>query len=306
MSREHQKNDIDPTNADVILNMPGAPVPFRIVKAGLTIEAAEETFQCDRCQATIPKGAAYHRTEPGFIAKHVKRARPERLCWQCGYRVDHDSGWGLLAEISQATRSEDYIAVMRAIAEEEAEEEAAKKAIVHIADVTGDLVALLLADPEEIYRITPETFELLICDRFDEMGFSVKQVGHTFQQDGGIDIIAWKEDTPFPFLLAVQAKHHRSPEYKTTPREVREMKGTLRPPFAGGVIVTNTTFTPSAKWFAEQEPVLVTLRDITHIRRWLINDFLGEEEHREMPSKIEVCPGITIIISEPPIIKPKS
>jgi hypothetical protein len=130
------------------------------------------------------------------------------------------------------------------------------------------------------------------------MGFGVKQVGgHTYRKDGGIDIVAWPKQPEFPFFMAVQAKYHHSPKYKTGSPAIRDLISVVQNfPFHAGVLVTNTTFTPDAKWFAKQHSSIIRLRDIQDIRRWLENNFLDEYDWREIPEKIEVCPGIIIEI----------
>ncbi len=100
---------------------------------------------------------------------------------------------------------------------------------VHVANITSDIVKQLWSDPNEIYQLTPSTFEELIGDRLQAMGFNVCQVGgHSYRKDGGIDFVAWSQEAEFPFLMAIQAKHHRSPEYKTGPGPVRELLGVVR------------------------------------------------------------------------------
>ena len=95
--------------------------------------------------------------------------------------------------------------------------------------------------------------------------------------------------------MAIQAKHHRSPEYKTGPGPVRELLGVLQNlPFNAAVLVTNTTFTPDAKWVSQQKSHLMRLRDIHDIRRWLENNFLDEYDWRNFPDQIMVCPGVVI------------
>jgi len=95
--------------------------------------------------------------------------------------------------------------------------------------------------------------------------------------------------------MAIQAKHHRSPKYKTGPGPVRELLGVVQSlPFNAGVLVTNTTFTPDAKWVAQQKPHLMQLRDIYDIRRWLENNFLDECDWRNFPDQIVICPGVVI------------
>lgn len=62
------------------------------------------------------------------------------------------------------------------------------------------------------------------------------------------------------------------------------------------MIVTNTSFTADAHWFATNNPTLLRLRDIQDLRRWLKNDFVNEYEWREIPDQIELAPGIHIAI----------
>jgi hypothetical protein len=173
--------------------------------------------------------------------------------------------------------------------------------LVHLANISPELWKALSSDPDELSRLTPEMFEELICDRLSQMGFGVERVGkNTYHRDGGVDIVAWPKTPAFPFLMAVQAKHHRSPRKKTSVSPVRDLLGTVQSlPFHAGVLVTNTTFTPNAKWVAEQTPTLLRLRDIEDIRRWLVGDFLNEYDWREMPDTIEVCPGVTVRIPKP-------
>jgi len=128
------------------------------------------------------------------------------------------------------------------------------------------------------------------------MGFGVERVGgHSFHKDGGVDVVAWPNVSEFPFLMAVQAKHHQSPQRKTGPSAVRELLGVVQGgPFNIGVLVTNTTFTPDAVWVAEHHPLLMRLRDIYAIKRWLQNGFLDEYDWCKIPEQIHICPGVVI------------
>ncbi len=170
---------------------------------------------------------------------------------------------------------------------------------VYVVNITPELLKVLSTNPDEICSLTPEMFEQLICDRLQHMGFSVTRVGaHSLQKDGGIDIVACPRKTPFPFLVAIQAKHHRSSERKTGPSPVRDLLGVLQThPFNAGVLVTNTTFTPDAIWMAKQQPMLVSLRDIYDLRRWLADNFLDESNWSEVPDELVVCPGVVVKLS---------
>lgn len=175
------------------------------------------------------------------------------------------------------------------------EEAVIHRTLAKVVDVTPLLIQRILTNPNEIYEITPEQFEFLILDRINAMGLEATRVGHTFQRDGGIDIVFWpKENFPIPFLGAVQVKHHRSPKRRTGPKAVREMAGVLCRPFNVGIIVTNTSFTPSARWAAQNERGLIRLRDMFDLRRWLLNVFTDEAEWRELPSEIKLCPGVVV------------
>jgi hypothetical protein len=80
---------------------------------------------------------------------------------------------------------------------------------------------------------------------------------------------------------------------------VRDFHGVLTSrvsPFHMGMIVTNTSFTADAKWFANNNQTLLRLRDMQDLNRWMRNDFVNESEWREIPEEIELTPGVTIKI----------
>lgn len=171
---------------------------------------------------------------------------------------------------------------------------------VKIKDVTPQIVKQIIEDPSELLYLPPDKFEDLIYERLYKMGFLVQRVGSgTYSKDGGIDIVAVPENATFPFLLAVQVKHHRTFERKTGSRDVRDLLDVLNnSPFHAGLLVTNTTFTPDALWLAGQREELIRLRDFDDVSRWLIDGFLHKYDWRELPSKIEICPGVHIDLSQ--------
>lgn len=173
---------------------------------------------------------------------------------------------------------------------------------VQIVDSSYEILELVREDFSNIYKLSPESFELFICDRLAHMKLVVKQVKSTYAPDGGIDIVAWPtEEISFPFLLAVQVKHHKYPSRKTGSEAVRDFKGALAShPFQAGLLVTNTAFTPDARWFASNMPNIIRLRDFKDLKRWIWDNFTDWEEWREIPTEIELAPGIIVKI---PIIK---
>ena len=168
--------------------------------------------------------------------------------------------------------------------------------LVQVVTASTQLLELLRLDFQHIYNMSPETFELFLCDRLSAMGLSVKRTGTANAPDGGIDIVACpSRPVPFPFLLAVQAKHHRDPRRRTDVSAVREFRGALDyQPFNAAALITNTTFTTEAQWLAEQLPVIVRLRDIADLRRWIWDNFVAEAEWREIPARLRLGTNLTI------------
>lgn len=167
---------------------------------------------------------------------------------------------------------------------------------VMLISATDQLVAALQRNLDLVYQIDAGQFELLVCDRLDAMGFEVKRVGHTFASDGGVDIVSWPKKSNFPYLFAVQVKHRRRPSSKVGPGPVKDLMAVLQTsPFDAGIIVTNTSFTPDAKWFARHGSRILRLRDLQDLQRWLAGNFLTGDL-RDFPDEIELAPGVLVRI----------
>lgn len=154
----------------------------------------------------------------------------------------------------------------------------------------------LRLEPALIHHVTPDQFEEFVCDRLFAMGFEPRRVGALNRKDGGVDVLFWPRlSGAFPFLGAAQIKHHRSPRIAEGPPTIREFAGILAAhPFNAGLLVTNTSFSPHAEWFAREHARLIRLRDFTDIQRWLLDNFNDEAEWRGIPSSIELCPGVVV------------
>jgi hypothetical protein len=154
----------------------------------------------------------------------------------------------------------------------------------------------ILKEPSRLYQVSPDEFEEFVCHRLFAMGFEPRRVGAINKKDGGVDILFWPRlHGAFPFLGAAQIKHHRDPNTREGPKAVREFAGTVAGhPFNVGLLVTNTSFSPDAEWFAREHAKLLRLRSFNDIRRWLLNNFSDEAEWREIPKSIELCPGVVI------------
>jgi hypothetical protein len=155
--------------------------------------------------------------------------------------------------------------------------------------------AKLRDDPTAIHNLTPDEFEQFICERLFAMGLEPKRVGRYNQRDGGIDVLFWPRVwRNSPFLGAAQVKHHISSR-NVGPSTVREFAAVIaNHSINAGLIVTNTSFTPDARWFAQERAKLLRLRGFEDIKRWIADDFASEREWREIPTSIELAPGLIV------------
>jgi transcriptional regulator with XRE-family HTH domain len=162
---------------------------------------------------------------------------------------------------------------------------------IEVVEFSPQLLSQLKTNPHDLHRLSPDEFERLVCDRLHAMGMWVSRVGTVNEADGGIDIVAGPKGSSFPFLIAVQAKHHKNQKTMSGPSPVRELDAVVRQhPFHAGLLVTNTSFTPTARWEAEQRRHLVRLRDFEALKRWIHGNFLDDAELREIPDFIEYAP----------------
>jgi hypothetical protein len=164
---------------------------------------------------------------------------------------------------------------------------------VTIVEFGNALLASLRRDPAELLRLTAEQFELFLCNRLQAMGMEPRRIGSIYAPDGGIDILAWpRRPAAFPFLVGVQAKHHRTWSKKVSARDVREFDAVIRSrPLQAGLLVSNTSFTPNASWEVENHKHLIRLRDFEDLRRWIADNFVDDAEWREIPGEIEYAKG---------------
>ena len=167
---------------------------------------------------------------------------------------------------------------------------------VELVGVAALLHKKLAIEPSLVHQLTPEQFEEFVCDRLFAMGLEARRTGATNSKDGGIDVLFWpRQRGAFPFLGAAQVKHHRNPERKEGSSTIRDFYGAISVhPINAGLVVTNTTFSPDAEWFARERAKLVRLRDFSDIRRWILNNFDDEAEWKELPKSIELCPGVIV------------
>ena len=198
------------------------------------------------------------------------------------------------------TKARIWLARALGVPDEAIEERLSRSASpIRLITFTRKLYDWLLENPSRLQSLSDDDFEGLVADRLAAMGLGVKRVGNCHQKDGGVDLLAWPERSgSFPFLLAAQVKHHRT-NRKTGSADVRDFHGVLTSQgshFHFGVIVTNTSFSADAEWFARNNSKLLRLRGLSDLCRWMRDDFINEFEWREIPNSIELAPGVTIEI----------
>jgi len=164
-------------------------------------------------------------------------------------------------------------------------------------DVRNEIIPRLLRDSNAIYCLTPEEFEELVFDRLLAMDLQTFRMGPANRKDGGIDVIFWTRGL-FPMLGAVQIKHHRSPQAKVGPADVRELAGAMEGyHFNVGLIITNTSFTEDAKHRADMGTTPIQLRDGEALRNWIADDF-AIEKLEFVSRNAEFCRGIEIHVPQ--------
>jgi len=244
---------------------------------------ARNRYICTFCDTPIAKGEYYYRDDPHPMARRHRGQTARQICVNC---INNDVYY-------QEQRSTGQL-------ELPFDEPISLPVRVELVDVTHVILERLRLHPNEIYDISEEQFEELVCERLSAMSFEARRTGRTNRKDGGIDIVFWNEG-PFPILGAGQVKHHRSCRKLIGPDVIRDFRGVLAThPVQFGVVITNTTFTPDARWFADHHRGLIRLRNGEDLRKWINDDFVTDEFWRTVPAKIELCPGVEIEI---PIVR---
>ena len=240
---------------------------------------ARSSYECALCQSPIKKGQYYYRDDPHPMARYHRGQTARQICVHC-------------------VKSDIYFEQRRRIDQPQLpfDESISQPVRVELVDVTKVLLERLRLDPDEVYRISEEQFEELVCDRLSAMKFEARRTGRTNRKDGGVDIFFWNAG-PFPILGAAQVKHHRARNRSTGPEVIRDLRGVLAiHPIQFGVVITNTTFTVDARWFANHKEGLIRLRDGEDLRKWIDDEFVTNEFWRSVPARIKLCPGVEIEI----------
>lgn len=258
----------------------------------LILVKSRGTYLCKACDSPIPRGEHYYRDDPHPYSRTRRGLKAAQYCRSC------IEGLGELRKEQVTSRIRVPEVLVHNRRKTGFDTSLVQPLEIRIVPAAAAIVARLAADPSLLGSITPDDFEEFVCDRLFAMGLEPKRTGSITKRDGGVDILFWPRERPaFPFLGAVQVKHHKAPDRKVGPSIIRDFSGVIAGHgFNAGIVVTNTGFTPDAEWFARERARLMRLRNVQDLRRWLRDDFDDEMEWREIPNEIELCPGVTVRI----------
>jgi orotate phosphoribosyltransferase len=142
-----------------------------------------------------------------------------------------------------------------------------QKAVPIITDVDTEIVKYFARHPDELYKITPRTFEKLVAHIIRDFGHDVELTQAT--RDGGTDIIAYVRTALTSFLVRIECKRF-APEHKVDIDIVRSVLGVQELVGASkSIIVTTSYFTRVAAETARTVAHRLELKDYTDLKAWL-------------------------------------
>ena len=251
---------------------------------------ARGTYLCAECAQPIPRGTVYWRHDPHPHARRHRGEQTAHYCLKCipDAHTDVSGTLRVKAPAVALLMSHQPAPIIHPVT-------------AQLFDASDAVRAALQNDHALIHSMTPAAFEDFVCERLFAMGLEPRKVGNLNQADGGIDIVFWPRHAgAFPYLGAAQVKHRREPRRTEGPDIVREFAGALLAhPFQVGILVTNTSFTPSAEWYARRASTPLRLRGFEDVRRWIMGTFDSDYEWREIPAVIELAPGVSVRIDPP-------
>lgn len=125
----------------------------------------------------------------------------------------------------------------------------------------------ILHDHESVYGLTSREFEHLVAEVFRQQGYSVEVTQKT--RDGGCDIIATRNIGGIPFMVLIECKRYDRKNHVGV-QLVRSLLGVQTDRKANkGVLVTSSTFTKSARKFAERQQHYISLVDFDDLLRMM-------------------------------------
>lgn len=144
-------------------------------------------------------------------------------------------------------------------------------------DLDAELYAHFERHPDDLHKLSPRHFEILLDAIFRNQGYHTTPGPGT--NDGGVDIRLYQHDTIGELVTLVQAKRyakHRPVRLEA----VAALKALVDDePANRGLLVTTSRFLPQARRFAERHARRIRLADLSVVRSWC-NSVLIEQPTR--------------------------
>lgn len=119
--------------------------------------------------------------------------------------------------------------------------------IITLSPINDKVLKYLAENPEELYRLTSNDFEMVMAEIYSKLGYDVTRTQAT--HDGGKDIIIRKKEILGDFIYYVECKKY-APERHIGVGIVRNLVGTVNTDRVnGGILATTSFFTEDARKF---------------------------------------------------------
>jgi len=149
----------------------------------------------------------------------------------------------------------------------EAHQDFAPEVRKEIIVVQDTLLTDLKRRPEDLHRLSPRQFEVVVAEILRDRGFQVQLTNQT--RDGGKDIIASLNSELGELLILVEAKKYH-PDRPIGVELVRNLYGVICDAQANsGVLITTSYFTRDAHEFRNRHNYQLQLRDFKDLVRWI-------------------------------------
>jgi Restriction endonuclease len=133
-------------------------------------------------------------------------------------------------------------------------------------DVYEEMYAHFRSRPDDLRKLSPRAFEILLARLFQNQGFET-ELGPG-SGDGGVDIRLWQRDPLGDVLTLVQAKRY-APHRKIGQDPVAALYGVMNVEEAPrGIFVTTSAYLPSARFFAGRAGNTIDLKATEDVVKW--------------------------------------
>ena len=146
----------------------------------------------------------------------------------------------------------------------------APKIITDVRLVNKRILDRINRQPQEIYKLSPRQFEILVAELFEERGYQVKLTPQT--RDGGKDLIILDHREVGNLMIYAECKQH-APDRPVGVSVVSDLIGRMAADRAtAGLVVTSSYFSPDAKTFQSKFEHQMTLIDFIRLSSLITND----------------------------------